>query len=113
MPLSVHIRLARHKVLAPIVGNVALALSAFLAAACVNGAAMSSVESEAASLSVQEFSCKEIWGDWASMADLILNRERVVHPLSQFSYKAQQTGHYSAAARCERNRARSGRARMK
>ena len=44
MPLSVHIRLARHKVLAPIVGNVALALSAFLAAACMNGAAMSSVD---------------------------------------------------------------------
>ena len=47
MPLSVHIRLGRHKVLAPIGGNVALALGAFLAAACMNGAAMNSVESEA------------------------------------------------------------------
>ena len=32
---------------------------------------------------------------------LILNRERVLQRLSQLSNEAQQTGHYSAAARCE------------
>ncbi len=32
---------------------------------------------------------------------VILNRERVLQRLSQLSYEAQQTGHYSAAARCE------------
>jgi hypothetical protein len=47
MPLSVHIHLGRHEVLAQIGGNAALALSAFLAAACMNGNAMNSVESEA------------------------------------------------------------------
>jgi hypothetical protein len=32
---------------------------------------------------------------------VILNRERVLNRLSQLSHEAQQTGHYSAAARCE------------
>jgi hypothetical protein len=32
---------------------------------------------------------------------LILNRERVLQRLSELSHEAQQTGHYSAAARCE------------
>ncbi len=32
---------------------------------------------------------------------LILNRERVLHRLSELSHEAQQTGHHSAAARCE------------
>jgi hypothetical protein len=32
---------------------------------------------------------------------VILNRERVLHRLSKLSNEAQQTGHYSAAARCE------------
>jgi hypothetical protein len=32
---------------------------------------------------------------------LILNRERVLHRPSLLSHEAQQTGHYSAAARCE------------
>jgi hypothetical protein len=37
-----------------------------------------------------------------STADaLILNRERVLHRLSQLSQEAQQKGQYSAAARCE------------
>lgn len=37
-----------------------------------------------------------------STADaLILNRERVLHRLSQLSNEAQQKGQYSAAARCE------------
>jgi len=32
---------------------------------------------------------------------VILNRERVLHRLSQLSHEAQQKGYYSAAARCE------------
>ncbi len=37
-----------------------------------------------------------------STADaVILNRERVLHRLSQLSHEAQQKGQYSAAARCE------------
>src|SRR5258708_25064735 len=46
MPQSVHIRLGQHEVLAQIGGKVALALSAFLATECMNGATMSSVESK-------------------------------------------------------------------